>query len=313
MTTGSSTGWPRALLALFLTILFWATAPLILKYFTGVMDVWTVNGMRYLFTALFWLPVVVRRYREVPAGRAIWRDAWVPALCHMLGQAGWGLAPYYNDASVMNFVSRIAFLLTVVVGFWLLKEERQLARRPLFWVGLSATVAGLVLMFAGGRGSGSSSSTGMAILVWTSVCWSFYSVQVRKRMAGYPPMLGYGVVSLLVAPGLTVAMFAWGDWRALGTLTLGQWSLLAISAWLAIALGHVLYYHAVHAIGPIISEGSMALLPFLTALLAHSLLGERMQTTQWIGGTLLVGATLLLLIVRYRFRVTPQPEEHTGG
>lgn len=313
MRTAVPSAWSRAILALWLTLIFWATAPLVLKYFTGIMDAWTVNGMRYVFTALFWLPVVLRRYHEAPQHRAIWRDAWLPALCHMLGQAGWGLAPYYNDASVMNFVGRVSFLLTVIVGFWLLKGERYLARRPLFWMGLATTVAGLVLMFAGGRNTGSTSVRGMAILVWTSLCWSFYTVQVRKRMAKYPPTLGYGVVSLMVAPGLTIAMFAWGDWRALATLGAGQWALLAVSAWLAIALGHVLYYQAMQSLGPIIAEGSMALLPFVTAMLAHAILGERMQGTQWVGGTLLVVATLMLLLVRYRSRVAPQPEEHTGG
>ena len=313
MTIVSPTGWRRASLALLLTIFFWSAAPLVLKYFTGVMDAWTVNGMRYVFTALFWLPVVLRRYREVPAGRNIWRDAWVPALCHMLGQAGWGLAPYFNDASVMNFVSRISFLLTVVIGFWLLRDERQLARRPLFWIGLVATVCGLAFMLAGGRGTGGTSLAGMAILIWTSVCWSFYAVQVRKRMTGYPTTLAFGVVSLLVAPGLTLAMFTLGDWRALGTLSSAQWTLLAVSAWFGIALGHVLYYQAVYSIGPVIAEGSLALVPFMTAVLAHLILGERMQAAQWVGGTLLVAATLALLLARYRPRETPIPEEHTGG
>lgn len=306
---------PRnAAVALLLTVVFWSAAPLVLKYFTGLMDAWTVNGMRYVFTALFWLPVVIRRYHEVPAGRRIWRDAWVPALCHMLGQAGWGLAPYYNDASVMNFVSRISFLLTVVVGFWLLRDERHLARRPLFWLGVAGTVAGLVFMFRGGTTVGGTSGTGMAILVWTSLCWSFYAVQVRKRMAGYPAALGFGVVSLMVAPGLTLAMFLLGDWRALATLGPGQWTLLAVSAWLGIALGHVLYYKAVHAIGPVVSEGSLALIPFATALAAHAILGERMVVAQWVGGTLLVAATFCLLLARRTGRhIPPPPEEPAGG
>lgn len=303
----------RASVALLLTIVFWSGVPLILKYFTGVMDGWTVNALRYIFTALFWLPVVIARYRDVPPGRNIWRDAWLPALCHMLGQAGWGLAPYHNDASVMNFVSRIAFLLTVVVGFWLLKGERALARRPLFWIGVAGTVAGLVAMFRGGLSSGGTSPLGMGILLWTSTCWSFYAVFVRKRMGGYSAMLGFGVVSLLVAPCLTVVMFALGDWRAMFTMSPGQWSLLIASAWLGIALGHVLYYQGVHTIGPVVAEGSLAIIPFATALAAHAVLGERMIAAQWIGGTLLVLATFCLILARRRPRPAPLPEEHAGG
>ncbi len=291
-----------ALLALAGVILFWSCAPIVLKYFTGVLDAWTVNGLRYVFTALFWLPVVAREHR-LARDPALWRAAWLPALCHMLGQAGWGLAPYYNDASVMNFVSRLGFLLTAVVGFIFLRSERALARKPLFWLGSAGTVAGLLVLFHGGTGVGSTSPFGMGILIWTSLCWSLYAVHVRLRMARYPARLAFGVISLMVVPGMLVFMFSLGDWRAAAHLSGPQWLLLAISAWLGIALGHVLYYKAVHTLGPIVSEGTLAVVPFLTALLAHHILGEHMVPAQWLGGSLLVIATLFLLSSRRKIGV----------
>lgn len=303
----------RAGIALALTILFWASAPLVLKYFTGVMDAWTVNGLRYLFTAIFWLPVVIAHRKEIPIDGRIWRDAWLPAVFHMFGQAGWGLAPYYNDASVMNFVSRASFLLTIVAGFWLLQGERHLARRPLFWIGVAATLSGLLAMFGGGLHAGNTSARGMGILLWTAGCWSLYSVHVRKRMGAYPATLAFGVVSLLVAPGLTVAMFALGDWRAMFALSFNQWTLLALSAWIAIALGHVLFYQAIRALGPVISEGTLSLTPFITALAANLLFGEHLTRGQWIGGILLVAAVFCLLGARLRPRTTPVGVEHAGG
>lgn len=303
----------RAFVALALTILAWAMAPLVLKYFTGVMDGWTVNGLRYLFTAVFWLPLVVARRREIPPGRNIWRDAWIPAMFHMLGQAGWGLAPYYNDASVMNFVSRASFLLTIVAGFWLLRGERRLARRPLFWVGVVATLGGLVAMFAGGLHAGNTSVRGMGILLWTSACWSLYAVQVRKRMHGYPARLAFGAVSILVVPGLTVALFLFGDWRAMFALTTAQWALLAVSAWIGIALGHVLFYQALRALGPVVAEGSLSLIPFVTFLAAHLVFGERLTRGQWLGGLLLIGAVFALLHARRELNRAAVGVEHSGG
>ncbi len=297
---------PSALLALLAVILIWSGAPIVLKYFTGVLDAWTVNGLRYIFTALFWLPLVLRQLgRAKSPGRSIWRAAWLPALCHLLGQAGWGLAPYYNDASVMNFVSRAGFLFTAVAGFILLRSERSLMRRPLFWIGVTGTLGGLVAMLVGGASSGSTSPLGMGILIWTSACWSLYAVNVRLRMADFPAPLAFGVVSLLVVPGMTILMFSLGDWRAAADLSLMQWTLLALSAWLGIALGHVLYYQAVHQLGPVVAEGSLALIPFLTALAAHLLLGEHLVAAQWFGGSLLVAATLFLLAARlYKTRAT---------
>lgn len=286
-----------AMTALGAVIVVWSAAPIALKYFTGVLDAWTVNGLRYLFTALFWLPVVYRQ-RALVRDPALWRAAAVPAFCHMLGQAGWGLAPYYNDASVMNFVSRLGFLLTAVAGFIFLRSERALARQPLFWVGTAGCLAGLAAMFHGGNPAGGTSPLGMGILIWTSACWSLYAVNVRLRMARYPARLAFGVVSLLVVPGMLMLMFSLGEWRSAAQLTSLQWALLIVSAWLGIALGHVLYYQAVHSLGPILSEGSLALIPFLTALFAYWILGEHMTAAQWLGGILLVLATLLLLATR---------------
>lgn len=286
------------LLALLGVILAWALTPLILKYFAGIMDAWTVNGMRYILTALFWLPWVIRRLPSLPERRGIWRDAMGPALFHMLGQAGWGLAPYFNDASVMNFVSRLSFLLTVAAGLWLLREERVLARRPSFWTGVVATVLGLAALFGGGLRTGGTSPAGMGILVWTSCCWCGYAILVRRRMRRYPIRVAFGVVSLLVAPGLAAAMFALGDWRALAALSLPQWTLLAASAWIAIALGHVMYYRSLQSLGPVITEGALALVPFVTAVAARFTLGEHMNAAQWLGGALLVSATYFLLRAR---------------
>lgn len=288
----------RALLALLGVILFWSSAPIILKHFTGILDAWTVNGLRYLFTALFWLPVVVRTYRSPAPVRGVVRAAWLPALFHLIGQTGWGLSPYYNDASVMNFVSRIGFLMTAVAGFIFLRSERGLIRRPLFWLGVVFSLAGLLAMFRGGAPAGGTSPLGMGILIWTSLCWSLYAVHVRLRMAAYPARLAFGVVSLLVCPGMMILMFSLGDWRAAAHLDLLQWSLLALSAWLGIAGGHVLYYKAMHELGPVVSEGSLAIIPFATALLAHLILNESMVPAQWLGGILLVASTIFLLKAR---------------
>jgi drug/metabolite transporter (DMT)-like permease len=299
--------------ALACAMVIWALVPLVLKLLTRSADAWTVNGLRYLFSLLFWLPVVVRHQRAAGASRRIWRDAAVPAACHLLGQIGWGLAPYHNDASVMNFVSRLSFLFAILFGFWLVADERRLARRPLFWAGAAVTATGVLAMFAGGTSSRSTSPTGLSILVWTSLCWGLYSVTVRRRMQEYSPQLGFGVVSLLVAPGLILLMFALGDWRAMFRLRPVDWLMIAGSAWVAISMGHVLYYRSVRAFGPVVSEGGMAVIPFVTALSAHAWLGERLGALQWAGGCLLVLSTVLLLGAKLRAARPITTDEPAGG
>jgi len=287
-----------AVLCLATAIFFWSSVPLLLKFFTRRLDAWTVNGIRYTFAALFWLPYVLRHVREAPAGRSIWKDALPPAMIHLVGQVLFGLAPYFNDATVINFVSRSSFLFTTLLGFALLREERPLARRPMFWIGFAGTAAGLLALYFGGLGTTSTSAAGMILLVITASCWGFYSVLVRKFMHGYENRVSFGVISLYAAPGLLALMFGVGNWRPVFDLPLGLWILIWMSAIAGIALGHVLFYRAIHTLGPIASEGSLLFIPFATALLAGALLGERMGKLQWIGGLVLVTSCLFLIAAK---------------
>jgi len=287
-----------AFLSLGTAIVFWSTVPLLLKFFTHRLDTWTVNGLRYLFAALFWLPYVLSHLREVPAGRNIWRDAIPPAAVHAVGQVLFGMTPYFNDATVINFVSRISLLFTTLFGFALLPEERPLAKRPLFWIALAGTTGGLIAMFIGGLGTKSTSGLGMAILVGTSALWGLYSVLVRRCLHGYSIRLSFGVMSLYAAPIVLTLMFTLGNWTPVLHQPVSMWLLIWISAVAGIALGHALFYRAIHTLGPIASEGSLMLIPFVTAVLASLLLGERLARLQWIGGFVLVLGCLLLLITK---------------
>lgn len=297
-----------AILSLGTAILFWSSVPLLLRHFTTLMDAWTVNGLRYFFAALFWLPFVLRHRREVPPGRNIWKDALPPTAVHVIGQMLFGLTPYFNSATVMNFVSRTSFLFVTLFGLSFLPGERPLARRPLFWIGALGTAAGLVTMYRGGLGTTSTSAVGMLLLVVTSSLWGLYSVFVRKYMSGYSVRLSFGVISLYAAPFLLGLMFAVGHWQAALRLSLFHWVLVWISAIAGIALGHTFFYRAIHALGPITSEGTLLLIPFVTAVLALVTLHEHLSRLQWIGGVILVFGCLLLILAKAQ--IEWRREEH---
>lgn len=288
------------LFALAATIVIWGTVPLILRHIAreGVLDAWTVNGFRYIFTALFWLPYLIANRRELAAQRGVWRDAAVPAACHLMGQIGWGLAPYYNSASVINFVSRLSFLFALLLGFWLLPEERRLTRHPLFWTGALATVLGMVALFGGGLRAGNTSPAGLFILIGTALCWAAYGVSVRRCMQRYTTRLGFGIVSLWVAPPLIALMFGLGHWTAVAHIDLSHWLMIAFTGCIGIALGHVLFYQGLRALGPVVTEGSLSLTPLLTALLSSVLLGEALGAVQWAGGLVMIGGSLALLYAK---------------
>ena len=299
-----SRAWLPALGAMLLALFFWAVVPLMLEHFTHWIDPWTANGARYFFAAAFWLPFVVRALaRMAPAARrAAWRAALVPAAAHGASQVFFGLAPYYNNATLLNFGCRLSIPFATLFGFWLLKSERPLMRKPLFWAGLACALGGFLLMFEQGFGTDSTSVRGMLALLGFAATWGVYVVFVRRNLSAYPVHLAYGLVSLLTGAPLVALMFACGDWSALLRLAPDQWFWLILSALLGLTLGHVFYYRAIRTIGPIASEGAMLLIPFQTAILAHFLMHDRLSPAQWGAGVFLVLGCAALLRARFTVR-----------
>lgn len=294
----------KGIVCLCLALVCFSSVPLFLKYFTAFLDSWTVNGVRYGVAALFWLPFTLRnRGRAVrPGGRNVWKAAVVPAVVNAVGQTCWAVAPYYNDAGFIAFVVRSCFLFGIVFGFWFLHEERELAGRWQFWVGAGAIVAGVVIMYGGGLRTGGTSPVGMAIILFTAVCWGLYAVSVRKFMAGFGARLSFGVISLYTAVLLLPLMFLVGDWQRLGGLDRRTAGLLVLSGLVGIAFAHVLSYRAIHALGPVVTQGGESVAPFLTALGAWVILGEALTGMQWAGGLLLAMGCVVLVTLRRRPR-----------
>ena len=305
MTSSIKTrSWPVAFVALLTALFFWAIIPLFLEHFTHLLDPWTVNGMRYFFSAAFWLPFVVHTLRRMVPGerRAVWRAALAPAAAHTLCQIFFGFAPYYNNATMLNFGCRLSIPFTTLFGLWLLKSERPLMRSPLFWLGLLFAMGGFSLMFAKGFGTDGTSLTGMGLLLGFAVTWGIYVVFVRRNLSGYPTHLSYGIICLLASPLLLILMAGLGDWHVLLHLPAAQWGWLILSAIIGLALSHMLFYHAIITMGPIASEGGMLLIPFQTAIMAHIWLGERLSATQWVAGGILILGCALLLRARFTTR-----------
>lgn len=299
-----------ALLALCCSIVFWSVLPLILKHLATMLDAWTVNASRYMFALLFWLPHVLRHRNEHLVGRNIWADALPPALVHLLGQILFALTPYYNDATIINFGGRTSFVFATLFGFAVLKTERPLARSTLFWVGFFSAISGLSLLYLGGRNSASTSGTGILLILGAAASWGLYSVLIRRCMHGHPVRLSYGVISLYAGSGVVLVGALAGNIGMLKTLSFVNWLWIAGSAITGLALGHVFFFRAIHVLGPIRAEGSLLLIPFLTALLAVPILGERLSALQWTGGFLLTAGCAFLLFSRTRIDLElPPPEE----
>lgn len=293
--------------ALALSVLCFSSVPLFLKHFVGFLDAWTVNGIRYGVATLFWLPFVIRFRRDVPRGRNPWRDALFPAAINILGQIGWALLPYYIDVSIIAFVIRCSFLVTILFGFSVLPAERPLARQRAFWIGVALSIGGIALMYGGSFRQVHASPVGWLILALTTIFWGMYGVSVKRHMDGYSVRLSFGIISLYTTAALLVLMFALGDWTRAAALSPATAGLLAASALIGIAFSHVLLYTSIRVLGPVVTDGGALATPFLTTFGAWLFFGEHMHGAQWLAGCAIIAGSLLLIVARRRLR-TPTPE-----
>lgn len=311
--------------------------PIFLRYFADSLDAWTVNGIRYSVGALFWLPFLLfldRRTGSQQAGAGtgpfsaakspvlaptpsgekwtcpprtcplqpsgnIWRDALVPSVVNAVGQAGFGISPYYVSASTIGFVLRLSFLFTIGFGFLVLAEERLLARKVSFWWGAALSLVGVLVMFLDEfREGGEGSLTGLAIILVTALAWGGYSVCVRHYVAHYSARQSFGVISLYTSAALVVSMFLFGNVTPLASIGPWLWFNLMASALIGIAFGHVLYYRGIHRLGPVVASGILLVTPFITCLFAWIFLDERLSSLGWLGGASVVLGGGLLVAAR---------------
>ena len=221
----------------------------------------------------------------------------------------WALAHYELQASEVGFLVRLSTFWSVVGSIILFHDERQLLKRPGFYLGTGLIVVGFLTMTLLARTVGADVETGAAAtmrgnfqlgVIYIVLCGIFfgaYVVSVRCYIPDADPLLAFGVVSNVVSVGTLIGMIALGDPASLLKQTAWSWSLLAASSFLGIALGHVMMYVAVQRIGAAITASCQTMMPFVTAIAASFTLGEILSGQQWTGGIVMVtGATILLSI-----------------
>ena len=128
--------------------------------------------------------------------------------------------------------------------------------------------------------------------------FGLYGVSVRWCLTGVPSLLAFGVVAQYVAGGVIVLMLIFGDYRAVGALGLGAWGLIAGSSLLGIAVSHVLFYVAIHRLGPSISTSAHLAGPFVTLALANAVFGSSFRLEEWGAGSAMVAGGALLLLAQ---------------
>jgi drug/metabolite transporter (DMT)-like permease len=162
-----------------------------------------------------------------------------------------------------------------------------------FWLAAGVSFAGVVLVAAGAKGGVAGNLWGYALDLVGAATWAAYSVAIAPLMRRYTAArlstyaLAIGALPLLVAGAPQLAA------QDFGSLPSVVWLAFAFAVVGPLFVTNLLWFNAIHRVGPSRAALYTNLQPFLGAVFALLILSESMTRLQVAGGLLIaVGITL---------------------
>jgi drug/metabolite transporter (DMT)-like permease len=162
-----------------------------------------------------------------------------------------------------------------------------------FWLATAIGFGGVALVALGSGGSLSSDLGGDLLAIVLSVSWACYSVTIAPLMRRYSPYRISAVVLLVMCVPFVAAsspQLSEQDYGSLGWLV---WVGLVFAIVGPLFLTNLLWFTAIHRVGPSRATLFANVQPFVAAVFAFLILSEHLHPLQVAGGlTILVGILL---------------------
>jgi drug/metabolite transporter (DMT)-like permease len=205
-----------------------------------------------------------------------------------LNQLSYVYALKFTTASTTALILGVTPIFTALIAS-AIGLERVSGR---FWIAATVSFSGVVLVAVGGSGALSGNLKGDALGVATAATWAGYTIVVAPLMRRYSPyrisalviVLGAAAVALTGSHQLTTQ-----DW----SLDKAVWLLLVYATLGPLVVTNILWFRAVHRVGPSRATLFANLQPFLAAVFALVLLSERITALQIVGGAA-IGAGIVI-------------------
>lgn len=251
----------------------------------------TFSGIRFAASSLLLL-LIGRQAGALPRlpRRTFWSLVGLGVVGNTFYQTafmiGLSLTSATNSAMIVAALPVVVALLGTVLGI-----ERT---SPLMWLGVVLGTAGVTLVVAArGVDFGSGALRGDLLVLFATVCWSFYTVGVRRVGQGVNPLQITVITAAAGTPGLMLLGapgFFREDWS---TVSAETWGALAYAGLLSLVFAYVLYNRAVQGIGSARTAIYNCLTPLVAMLVAWLTLGEIPTSIQFFGVALVIAGVLV--------------------
>ena len=255
------------------------------------------STVRYGLAALVFIGIAVFAERSLQIARRDLAAVVAAAVALWVNQIGFVYALKTTSASVIALILAATPIFAALIG--LAFGTEVLPRR--FWIGAALSFAGVALVALGAGGELGGDVVGILFGILAAATWAVYSILITPLMRRYSPSRISAVVLSLSWVGIALSGLSQTrsqDWQ----LGWEVWALLLFATLGPLVITNVLWFRSLDRIGPSRATLATNLQPFVAALFAVVLLGERIDAVQILGG-LLIG--LGILAARRRSPVSP--------
>jgi drug/metabolite transporter (DMT)-like permease len=278
-------------LMLIATVVIWAFNITVTKYvLTHGFRPLAYASIRYVAAALLFaaLTIALEGTLRVGGGRSLMLLAG--AAVFLLGnQFAFVYALKLGTATTVALILGTTPIFTAIISFAVGLERLSLE----FWVATGITFAGVALVALGSGGSLSSDLGGDLLALALSATWALYTVTIAPLMRRYSPYRISAIVLLVMCVPFVAAsspQLSEQDYGSLGWLV---WVGLVFAIVGPLFLTNLLWFTAIHRVGPSRATLFANVQPFVAAVFAFLILSEHLHPLQVAGGlTILVGILL---------------------
>jgi drug/metabolite transporter (DMT)-like permease len=283
------------------TVLIWAFNVTVTRYvLTHGFQPLAYGAIRYAAAALLAVSVTLFLERSLSVGGR--RSLLLIALAAgflLINQVSFVYALKLSSATTVALIMGTTPIFTAIVAS-LVGLERL---TPQFWIATTVGFAGVALVALGSRGGISSGLGGVLLALALSASWGCYSVLITPLMRRYSPYrISAVVLCVMCVPfvALSSPQIASQDYSSLSPLI---WACLAFAVVGPLFLTNLLWFTAVHRVGPARATLFANVQPFVAAVFAFLILSEHLHWLEVVGGF----AILAGIVLERNWRPAPVP------
>ena len=273
------------------TILIWAFNVTVTRYvLTHGFQPLAYGAIRYGAAAILAVAVALALEHSLRVGgRKSLMLIGLAAGFLLINQISFVYALKLSSATTVALIMGTTPIFTAIVAS-LVGLERL---TPQFWIATAVGFAGVALVALGSGGGISSDLGGVLLAVALSASWACYSVLIAPLMRRYSPYrISAVVLCVMCVPfvALSSPQIASQDYSAVTPL---MWFCLAFAIVGPLFLTNLLWFTAVHRVGPARATLFANVQPFVAAVFAFLILSEHLHWLEVVGGFAILAGIVL--------------------